>query len=249
MRNGLAFRDLRLPRLGARRGAPALVPGTWAAPTIAAVGALAEGTTQATFLTPAEALSGDVECAFVVTANEAVTVPDGWVLVGAQGVGTAGAASASRISTFVRRRAAGTPTSTVFGTVTDHIVGRIHLVRGVGDGDPVLAQVGDFVSVTSGVPFSFGAVTTTLPNALILYGLSRPNDAAGAFFSGVTNPNLTGLLELSDAGTTLGLGGGLGSFGGVMPSAGDTGLTTITPAYGGNTGRQTVAFRPRFFPD
>jgi hypothetical protein len=111
-----------------------------------------------------------------------------------------------------------------------------------------MQEAGGTSGSTLNVPFNFEALTTTVDNALIVHAVSRPTDSINAQFSAWTNANLTGLVEVFDGGTALGLGGGLGVAAGVMAVAGNIGSTSVTPSQGGNVGRQTVSFRPTFFP-
>jgi hypothetical protein len=235
--------------IGSQLSAVIEVPGTWTAPTIAATGALAEGTTSATVVIPAGYLTDDIGFLIVDTANEAVTTPAGWTALTAQGVGTAAAGSAVRCSTFWKRFTAGAETNPTIGTTTDHICGLILLVRGCpNSAAPVMQEAGGTSGSTLNVPFNFEALTTTLDNALIVHAVSRATDSINPQFSAWTNANLTGLAEVFDGGTALGLGGGLGVAAGVMAVAGSIGATSVTPSQGGNVGRQTVSFRPTFFP-
>lgn len=117
------------------------------------------------------------------------------------------------------------PTITV---ASDHIYCQIITFRGVVDtGNPWDVTLGGTKPAAS-TSVTVTGVTTSTDNTLIVQAVARDNDAAGASFSAETNANLSGITERSDAGTTTGLGGGIGVWDGAMATAGATGDTTAT---------------------
>jgi hypothetical protein len=77
----------------------------------------------------------------------------------------------------------------------DHVYARIVTFRGcITVGDPWDVTAGG-VKATASATTTFGSVTTTVPNTLIVLAASRDNDLASAAWSVWTNGNLTGLAE------------------------------------------------------
>jgi hypothetical protein len=242
---GFGLRQLSLS--GAQLVAAAPVPGTWVAPTIAGVGALAAGTTSATPAIPAGYQDNDIILIVADSSNELVNTPAGYTALTPYGVGTTGATSAARVSLFWKR-ASGVEADPALTGTTVHVSSTIVLVRGCPPSqNPIMQEVGGASSIAPGGTMTFGTFDTTVDNALVLNAVSRAAATAGAIYSGVANAALADVTERFDAGTTL--GGGIGIFTGVKAVAGSIGSTTVVTSQGGNTGRQTVSFRPTFFPD
>src|SRR4030042_5105947 len=118
--------------------------------------------------------------------------------------------------------------SPTVGDPGDHVYGRILTFRGVtATGDPWDVTAGGTKAAAS-TTTTFGAVNTSIDNALIVLPASRENDSSSAAWSGWTNANLSGLTERSDGGTTSGNGGGLGIATGLKATAGVIGSSTGT---------------------
>jgi type II secretory pathway pseudopilin PulG len=155
------------------------------------------------------------------------------------GTGTAG----TRITVYWCRA---TSSSMSSPTVTDpgnHVYGIILTFRGVvTTGDPWDVAVGG-TKATASPTTTFGAVTTSVNNDLIVLAASRDNDSSSGAWSSWTNANLSSLTERADEGTGSGNGGGVGVATGVKSTAGDTGPTTATVTSSVD-GHMTIALKP-----
>ena len=155
------------------------------------------------------------------------------------GTGTSG----TRLTVFWCRA---TSTSMSSPTVTDpgnHVYGIILTFRSVvTTGDPWDVAAGGTKS-TASTTTTFGAVTTSVNNDLIVLAASRDITGTAQAWSNWTNGNLTSLTERSDGGTSSGNGGGVGVATGVKSTAGDTGSTTATVTSSVD-GHMTIALKP-----
>lgn len=154
----------------------------------------------------------------------------------ATGSGTAGV----RVAAFGNASGAG-GSNPVITDPGDHCGALIMLV-GHASGLPAVDVTGANQKGSASTSFSISGVTTTAADGLVIPISGRDTDSAAAAYSGVTNANLTGLVELFDAGTTQGNGGGLGIFAGIKASAGATGATTGTVSNSINANYK-IAFR------
>jgi hypothetical protein len=216
-------------------GPPRAVAGS--PPTVVAVGTVAAVSAGSASVPLPTWQAGDVAVLAVGTANEVVATPAGWTALAAYGVGTAGAASASRISLFWRRLETGDTNPSISASI-DHAVGAIVTLRGCKtSGSPVTAEAGSALNVTAGVATTLDAVTVANANSLIVYAAAQASDSAAARWSGQTHAGLGSLTERVDGGTALGGGGGLAIWTGVAAAAGSLAGMTATCAQGGNQGR------------
>ncbi len=117
----------------------------------------------------------------------------------------------------------------------NHIVGKIYVFRGcVASGDPWNVLATDSLVQVSSSTIPAPAVTTTVPNCLLVMGWGTDVDILFSSalietnFQDHTNANLTGLTEIGDYRTALGSGGGYSLACGLLPAAGDSGATTAT---------------------
>jgi len=90
---------------------------------------------------------------------------------------------------------------------------------------------------------TFDAVTTTVPNTLIVNIASRDTDSAAAAWSGWTNATTGAPTEQFDAGTTSGNGGGIGIATAAWATTGSSGATTATVSSSINA-EMTIALKP-----
>jgi len=218
----------------------ALSPSGASAPTYQATGNAASGTGAVTPTWPSHA-TNDIGLLFVEsTGGQAVTAPAGWTAVTnspqANGAGTAG----TRLSVFWIRATSNGMTNPTVADPGDHVYALIITYRGVvTSGNPWNVTGGNI-----GPLLTVSGVTTATANTLIVQAASRDNDASGAYFSGQTNANLTGIVERVDGGTTSGNGGGFAIWDGSLATAGATGNTTVTPAANISSAFVTIALKP-----
>jgi hypothetical protein len=210
-----------------------------------AAGTAVSGTGAITVAWPAHQ-AGDIAILFVESCGgQAATLstPAGFVNVTnspqSTGTGTAG----TRITAFWCRATSSSMSSVVVGDPGDHVYGRILTFRNViATGDPWDVTAGG-IKATASTTTTFGTVTTSVDNTLIVLAASRGNDSTSAAWSSWTNANLSNLTERSDGGTTSGNGGGIGVATGVKATAGSTGQTTATVTSNVD-GHMTIALKP-----
>lgn len=140
----------------------------------------------------------------------------------ATGSGTAGV----KVAAFGNTSGAG-GSAPVITDPGDHCGGLIMLVWHQ-DGLPSVNITAANQKASASTSFSVSGAVTTVNGCLCFAISGRDNDSAAAAYSGVTNADLSGLVELFDAGTTQGNGGGLGIFAGIDTTAGTVGATTGT---------------------
>lgn len=181
-----------------------------------------------TFATSGRA-SGDLLVIAVMTANQPITAPTGFVQEGAtQFRGTAGVGGAVALQLFTKV-SDGTETTIAIADGGDiqYAVGTVF--RGVsGAAVAIEASAGNNVAAATSV--TFGGVTTTVGDCLVVTFVATDRDSAGPSFSAQANASLANLTERFDAGTATGTGGGLAIYTGEKQVAGATGNTTATQA-------------------
>ena len=219
-------------------------------PTYVAAGTVATGTTTITPALPAGITTGDILLLFVETPNRAVTITNSnggtWTEVtnSPQATGTAGAATATRLTAFWSRYngTQGAPTATA--TSSDQMIGRITAYHGVvGSGNPWDVTAGD-VNAGGSTAFSIPGATTTVPNTLVVAVVANTTDTTTAQTSTWVNSNLSSLTERTDNSTSTGLGGGFGLATGSWATAGNYGTTTGTLLTSSTQGRMSIALKP-----
>jgi hypothetical protein len=118
--------------------------------------------------------------------------------------------------------------SPIIASLADHTHAVIVTFRGViTSGDPFDTPVGGVKAATS-TAATLPALTTTVAESLVVLGITKDSDSAAAWVTSMTNANLTSLTERYDAGTALGLGGGIGVYTGIKATAGSTDTTVAT---------------------
>lgn len=181
----------------------------------------------------------------VETANQAVSAPAGWAEVtnSPQGTGTAGGASATRLTVFWKRAASGSETApTVLIGSNNHVIARVIGFDGCRtSGNPWDVTSGD-VEASDTTTVVVPGLTTTLADCLVVGIATRANDASTSDFSAFTNASLTGVSNGPNTGSTAGNGGGYAVYYGSKASAG------VVSNWGGGTlatasaqGRMSIA--------
>jgi len=215
---------------------------TVAAPAFQAAGTAVDGNAAVDVAWPVHAI-GDVALLFVeTTGNEAavLAIPNGFATINTppadNGIGT-------KITVFWARA---TSTAMAAPRVADpgnHSYAQIITYRGVvNTGNPWDVTGGGTKSAAS-TSVTVTGVTTTVPDTLIIQVVSRDNDSVAAAFSAQANANITAITERSDAGTTLGNGGGFSVWDGGLAAAGATGAATATVTSSQNA-FLTIALKP-----
>lgn len=191
--------------------------------------------------------AGDIALLLVQTSNQVVTeTTSGWVEVpnSPQGIGTGGAADATRLTVFWKRADSAAEANAGLSDSGDHQIAQIVTFRGcIATGNPWDVTAGD--TSTSSATVTFPNVTTTVPNALLVCVYAWGNDSAdpGVNQTGGWSGSSTPLTRRGLAGTVTGTGGGF-AYGTGLKAA--TGLTTSLQAgqdLAGQQGRMTIALK------
>lgn len=191
--------------------------------------------------------AGDIALLFVESAGgQPVTlaVANGFTEITnspqSTGTGTAG----TRLTVYWARATSATMIAPTINGTTDHIYAQIHTFRGaIATGNPWDVTAGG-VKASASTSVSVTGVTTTAANTLVVQAVARDIDnVPGQAFSGQTNASLTSITERSDAGTTLGLGGGFSVWTGNKATAGVVATTTATVTSSINA-FMTIALKP-----
>ena len=219
--------------------------GSSDSPTFQAAGTAQSGTGAITVAWPAHQ-AGDIALLFVESCGgQAATLstPAGFANVTNSPQATGSGTNGTRITVFWCRATSSSMSSPTVADPGNHVYGRILTFRNVvATGNPWDVTAGG-TKATASTTTTFGAVTTSVDNTLIVLAASRDNDSAAAAWSGWTNANLSSLTERSDEGTTSGNGGGVGVATGVKSTAGGTGQTTATVTSSVD-GHMTIALKP-----
>lgn len=192
----------------------------------------ASGSTAATSIdfTSSGRTSGDKLLVAIATANQAITAPSGFTEVSSspQSRGTAGAAGGIRLAVF-EKDSDGTETTVSIADSGNHQYAVGIVLRKSGDDVlEVTASAGN--NVAAGTSCTFGGVTTTGDDQMVVTFVGTDRDNAGPSFSSEANASLGNLTERHDAGTTQGAGSGIAVYTGEKQAAGASGNTTATQA-------------------
>lgn len=166
----------------------------------------------------------DIAITFVETTSVAVGVPTGWNTLGAS---TVSSGTLTKLNAIWRRIQVGDTAPTITDA-SDHKIGRMAIFRGCRtSGDPFdqLTTTPDTVSSTT---VTFPSITTTLADCMVVTGYSTGQDTSTTAATSWSAAGLTSKVEIVDAWTNLGGGGGLSVHVGAMVSPGDTGDITAT---------------------
>ena len=196
-----------------------------AAPAFQAAGTAQSGTGNITVPWPTHQ-TGDVALLFIESCGGQAAnlgTPAGFAAVTNSPQYTGSGTAGTRITVYWCRATSSSMASPVVTDPGDHVYGRILTFRGVvASGNPWDVTAGG-AKASASTTTTFGTVTPTVSNALIVLAASRDNDSASAAWSSWTNANLSSLAERSDEGTTQGNGGGIGLATGIKVTAGAIG--------------------------
>lgn len=196
------------------------------APSYVGVGAIAQAQNAVSVSWPSGHRPRDlgllvIECSGLDdTAN-----PEGWTHVAGSPLVDVASTAGSKFQVLWKRASSSAEAAVALPDLGDHTLACIAVFRGgPAGGDPfsaVTTSIKATASLTAGTP----ALTTTVPNTLVIGLISRPNDSGSAIFS-VRHLALSAFAERFEAGTTQGNGGGFGLWTGIR----------ATPGSGGGTG-------------
>lgn len=178
--------------------------------------------------TPRRFVEGDLLLMVVESSNGAISLDASWTAVTPQGVGTAGAATATRLSVFYRTA----PSSNFTQTITNAVNGD-HAIVGLFVFSPcsVVASAGSASSSTS-TALTIPTITTPTEKCMVVHIVAVGTDVAGGTVSSFVNSGLDGYQQVYNVGTDFGQGGGLAMAVGYKMVAGATGTTRVTLSTG-----------------
>ena len=212
-----------------------------------AAGTFTSGAAALSVPAPAGILAGDLLLLVCESANQAITAPTGYTEIGAQAsqaTGTAAAAGGVRLAVFYKFTT-GTEANITVADSGDHTTARIHAFRNVNYTNPFNATASG-IGTPANTAVTMPAVTTTVPNAMIVLCLANDRDIASTnnFAANAVNANLTTITERTDQTVTTGAGGGIALWTAFKTTVGSTGTTTATNGAAVTYGYLTIALRP-----
>lgn len=216
----------------------------------AAAGAVSTGTEVATVAWPAGHRAGQLGVLMVETSGDEQLdeTPDGWVRL-IDPTPDVPTLAGSTLHIYYRF-ATSTTMSPVELRITDgdHIVGQIFTFNGINATDPIASAP----VVSSIQDVSTSVINPSIPvnssSYVVLLAASRPNDSDNLdSFNIPVNTNLSGIVELGEAGTTIGNGGGFRLVSANRSNAApvDIGLTTGMSVTATTNVTVTWALRPQ----
>lgn len=215
-----------------------------------AAGAISGATGGPTVVAPAGIQNGDLLLLLCESANQAISItsPAGWTEVGSQasqGTGTAAGLVATRLAVFYKFTT-GTETNVVLAAAGNHTIGRMVAFRNVNFRNPFNATGSGASAAANGTALTLPAVTTTIPNSMIVLCASTSFDGNNVATFNVlpTNANLTSITERIDSTNNAGNGGGLVLWTAFKTTVGSTGTSSATSAQSAVYGYLTIALRP-----
>ncbi len=198
---------------------------------------------------PVTALTNDILLMFLETDNEAVTCctsgSETWAEV-ADSPQTQSGTGSTRLTVFWARASQDVPTAGTTGTASDHIVGRVIVIRGViTTGDPWDVTSGG----TEGTADTSGSITgdtTTVDDCLVVMAMASglPDSNSTSNFTSLTNGDLGSVTEHTDNCRNRGNGGCVMSGSGTLATNGTYGATTVTLGTASVKGFMTIALKP-----
>lgn len=226
-----------------------------AAPSISSFGGKNGTTTGMTMSAGASPLptraAGDLLLLLVESANQAVTLDAAssanWALLMQPGVGTAAAATASRVTIFQRVATNTSDDDAVINDAGDHIAAQMIAISHP-DGTPVIDVSTSNTSSATNNNGTIPAVTTTGADRLVIQGVSNVTDTTTAQTTFSAHATLSGFAEVQDWNFTSGNGGGIGLGAGTKATAGSTGTVNISLATASAQVRFTIAIAPPSAP-
>lgn len=178
---------------------------------------------------PSGHLSGDVGLLIIETANEAVaTAPEGWVRLVNVGVGTAGGASATRLTIFKRQAESDDEADVTLTSLGDHLFAVIVSIRGA---DPDAIDVATATSADADeTAVSVVGGTSQDAQALSIFVVTNQTDTNVSQASAFANAALTDVTEQFDVNSSSANGGGGALATGKLAEVGASGTWTATLA-------------------
>ena len=175
----------------------------------------------------------DIGVIVVQTANQTVSTPTGFTLLGNIGTGSAGAAGAVAVWVFWKRATSAAEGDVTIADAGDHVRARMLLFRGCEtSGSPLDgAAVTDTVAAASATTaVSIAMPTTTVADTFCVGLVANATDATNnqTTVGSWVNAALAGFTRVLNGNTNVGVGGGCDGGGGTKAAAGAVGNSTST---------------------
>jgi hypothetical protein len=184
-----------------------------AAPSYTASGTQVNGTGAVTPGIPASHQTNDLFFLVVQSANQAVTLSDPQYfteIVGSPlGTGTAGAIGANRLTVFSSVASTSNMSAPTVADAGDHVLARIFGVRSAYTRGTPYQSVATSIVATSESAVTIPAGTTPVNNCFLALFVANAIDNSASQLNGQTNGSLDNLIEVFDANTNNGVGGGV----------------------------------------
>jgi hypothetical protein len=222
-------------------------------PLFVSAGTIGYGTTTMTPGLPGSIAINDVLLLFVESANQTVTISNQnggtWSNAGltAQGTGTAGSVSATKLTVFWSKYKSGQGAPTVACASGNHIIGRIIAIRrGVAAcGIPWNVTAGNIEAVAD-TSASIQGATTTVNNTLVVAAIAAalPDAIGTSNFASWTNGSLASITERIDNIRSEGNGGAIGVTTGTKTASGAYNNTSVTLGTAAYKAMMSIAIKP-----
>lgn len=190
------------------------------APTYVGAGAIAQGRDALNVAWPAGHRPRDLALLIIQGSGQDATANlSGWAHVSGSPLVDVATNAGSKFQLLWRRASSSTEADAALPDLGDHTIACIVVIRGGDLGASPFTAVTTAIKSSGSGTTTLPAITTTVPDTLVVGLASRPNDSANASFS-LSNPDLTAFSEQLDTGTTQGNGGGFGLWTGVRATPG-----------------------------
>ena len=185
------------------------------APAYVGAGAIAQGRGALTVTWPAGHRPRDLALLILQGSGQDDTADqNGWSHVDGSPLVDVGGKSGSTFQLLWKRASSSSEPSLALPDLGDHTIACIALFRGGPPGGSPFSAVTTAIKTGSSGTTTLPALTTAVPDTLVVGLASRPNDSANASFS-LSNAALAAFSEHLDTGTTHGNGGGFGMWSGI----------------------------------
>jgi hypothetical protein len=185
------------------------------APAYVGAGAIAQGRGALTVTWPAGHRPRDLALLILQGSGQDDNADvNGWSQVSGSPLVDVASNSGSKFQLLWKRASSSSEPAVALPDLGDHTIACIALFRGGPPGGTPFSAVTTAIKTSGSGTTTLPALTTAVPDTLVVGLASRPNDSANESFS-LSNPALTAFSEHLDTGTTHGNGGGFGMWSGI----------------------------------
>lgn len=190
------------------------------APAYVGAGAIAQGRDALNVAWPAGHRPRDLALLIIQGSGQDATANlSGWSQVSGSPLVDVATNAGSKFQLLWRRASSSAEADAALPDLGDHTIACIAVFRGGPPGGTPFSAVTIAIKTSGSGTTTLPALTTAVPDTLVVGLASRPNDSANASFS-LSNAALTELIEQLDVGTTQGNGGGFGLWTGIRLAPG-----------------------------